>query len=182
MDGYANAGMIEVLENKAQWSEEFRAGWLAHRKETGISDWRIYNRPVNALTPGLPGIKLTESRLLLISSAGAYLAERQKPYDAASAYGDYSIRTFPVSTPFEALAFAHDHYDHDFVDRDPQVALPLRHLEQKEADGNIGRLAPSVVSFMGYQPDSARVVDEVIPEIVSHAQANDVQAALLAPT
>lgn len=182
MDGYANQGMIEILENKAQWSEEFRAGWLAHRKETGISDWRIYNRPENVLTPGSPGITLTESRLLLISSAGGHLVGRQKPFDAASAYGDYSIRIFPVSTQLEAVAFAHDHYDHDFVDRDPQVVLPLRHVEQIEADGNIGGLAPSVISFMGYQPDSARVVDEVIPEIVSHAQTNNVQAALLAPT
>lgn len=174
--------MIEILENKEQWSEEFRSGWLAHYEETGISNWRIYNRPTNELTPGLPGIKLNESRLMLISSAGGYLAGRQEPFDAASAYGDYSIRTFPISTPFDTLAFAHDHYDHAFVDQDPQVALPLRHLEQITTEGHIGRLAPSVISFMGYQPDSARVVEELIPEIISHAQANNVHAALLAPT
>jgi len=174
--------MIEILENKEKWSEEFRSGWLAYQKETGISNWQIYNRPTNELTPGLPGIKLSESRLMLISSAGGYLAGRQKPFDAASAYGDYSIRTFPISTPFDALAFAHDHYDHAFVDQDPQVALPLRHLEQITTEGHIGRLASSVISFMGYQPDSARVVDEVIPEIISYAKANNVHAALLAPT
>jgi hypothetical protein len=174
--------MIEILENKEQWSEEFRSGWLAYQKETGISNWRIYNRPTNELTPGLPGIKLNESRLMLISSAGGYWSGHQKPFDAASVYGDYSIRTFPISTPFDALAFAHDHYDHAFVDQDPQVALPLRHLEQITTAGHIGRLTPSVISFMGYQPDSARVVDEVVPEIISYAKADNVHAALLAPT
>jgi len=68
---------------------------------------------------------LSDSRLMLISSAGGYLPGRQQPFDAASLYGDYTIRTFPSSTPFSALAYAHDHFDHAMIDQDPQVALPL---------------------------------------------------------
>jgi D-proline reductase (dithiol) PrdB len=118
---------------------------------------------------------------MLVSSAGGYLFERQKAFDAPSPYGDHTIRTFPTAVSFDALAFAHDHYDHTFINLDPQVALPLRHLEDLTAAGRIGQLAPSVVSFMGYQPDSARVVDETIPQIVSIAKDQNVQAALLAP-
>lgn len=173
--------MMKILENKARWSEEYHAGWLAHQKTTGEANWRIYNRPTNNLTPGLPGIRLNESRLMLISSAGGYLLGHHEAFDALSAYGDYTVRTFPSDTSFDALAFAHDHYDHTYVNQDPQVALPLHHLQELVAEERIGKLAPSVISFMGYQPDSARVVDETIPQIISIAKEQAVQAALLAP-
>ncbi|MFQ5944127.1 MAG: glycine/sarcosine/betaine reductase selenoprotein B family protein [Anaerolineales bacterium] len=173
--------MMEILENKARWSEEYRAGWLAHQKKTGEANWGIYNRPTNNLTPGLPGIKLNEDRLMLISSAGGYLLGHQEAFDAPSPYGDYTVRTFPSDTPFDALAFAHDHYDLTYVTQDPQVALPLHHLKELVTEERIGKLAPSIVSIMGYQPDSARVVDETIPQILSIAEEQAVQAALLAP-
>jgi hypothetical protein len=35
--------------------------------------------------------------------------------------------------------------------------------------------------MMGYQPDSAKVVDEVVPQVVAVAKEQAVQAALLAP-
>ena len=48
-------------------------------------------------------------------------------------------------------------------------------------EGAIGELAPSMVSFMGYQPDVSRVVDEMIPAILEVARAEGAQAALLVP-
>ena len=100
---------------------------------------------------------------MLISSAGAYLGHDQQPFDAASPTGDYTMRAFPSDTGFQDLIYAHDHYDHAMVDRDPQVALPLDHLQEMVADGRLGSMTPSVVSFMGYQPDAARVVDALAP-------------------
>ncbi len=47
--------------------------------------------------------------------------------------------------------------------------------------GIIGELCPSTVSFMGYQPDLARIVDEMIPAILRVAQAEQARAALLVP-
>jgi hypothetical protein len=172
---------MQILENKDRWSADFRAGWLVHLEQSGAVDWKLYQHPRNSAAPGGPGVRLSQSRLMLISSAGAYLRRGQPPFDAADDYGDYTLRTFPSSTPFEALAYAHGHYDHTMVEADAQVALPLRHLEALVAEGRVGGLAPSVISFMGYQPDSARVVDVLIPEIVALARAEKVQAALLAP-
>ena len=81
----------------------------------------------------------------------------------------------------EYIFSTHDHYDHTFIDQDPQVLLPLRHLEDMVTEGIIGELAPTVVSFMGYQPDVTRVLDELIPAIQQAIAAQSPQAALVVP-
>ncbi len=172
---------MEILENREQWIATFREGWLGHYQQTGEQNWKIYNRPKNSAAPAGPGINLRTSRLLLISSAGAYLRDNQAPFDAPNQLGDYSIRRFPSATPFAALAYAHEHYDHTAVDADPQVLLPLKHLADMVAEGLIGALAPDVISFSGYQPDVARVLDETILLILQAATEVRADAALLVP-
>ena len=172
---------MEIMENRDQWLASFREGWLAHYQQTGIIDWKRYPRPKNSVAPAGPGIDLKTSRLMLISSAGGYLPEHQQPFDAANPLGDYSIRLIPSSTPLDALAFAHDHYDHTAINQDPQVLAPLRHLEDLVTEGMIGELAPSMVSFMGYQPDATRVIDETIAATLQAAQVERIRAALLVP-
>ncbi|UCG24255.1 MAG: hypothetical protein JSW55_19400 [Chloroflexota bacterium] len=172
---------MEILENREPWIETYRQVWLTNLAATGATDWRIYPIPRNEKTPGARGVKLSESRLMLISSAGGYLQGSQEPFDAVDLLGDYTMRTFPANTPFQDLAYAHDHYDHAMIERDPQVALPLRHLQKLVADRRIGSLTSSVVSFMGYQPDAARTVDELVPRIAAIAREERADAALLAP-
>ncbi len=67
------------------------------------------------------------------------------------------------------------------VNQYPQVLMPLRHLEDLVSEGVIGELAPSMVSFMGYQPDVTQVIDETIAATLQAAQAEGVRAALLVP-
>jgi hypothetical protein len=172
---------MEILENRDQWLATFRAGWLAHFQQTGEFDWKRYNRPTNRTAPAGAGIDLRKSRLMFISSAGSYLYGEQTPFDAANPLGDYSIRVFPSSIPLETLAFAHDRYDHTAVNQDPQVLMPLHHLEDLAAKGAIGELSSSAISFMGYQPDVTRIVDETVPAILEVTQAEQVHAALLVP-
>lgn len=173
--------MPEVLENREQWFETFNTRWLAYYHATGTIDWSLYNPPRNHESPTGKGIELATSRLVLISSAGAYLKTQQTPFDAPNDLGDYSIRLFPADMAFDQIAFAHDHYDHTAVNQDPQVLLPLRHLDDFVREGWIGELAPQVISFMGYQPVVTRVVDETIPAIIAAAQAQQAQGALLVP-
>lgn len=172
---------MEILENREQWIASFRDGWLAHYRQTGEFDWKRYPRIKNRVAPTGQGIDLSASRLILISSAGGYLPEKQQPFDAGHPIGDYTIRSFQTSTPLDQLAFAHDHFDHAAVNQDQQVLVPLRHLEDLVAEGVIGELASSVISIMGYQPDVARLIEETIPAIVQAAQAEQVHAALLVP-
>ena len=173
--------MTKILENIEGWSAEFEAGWLAHYKETGGFNWKAYNRPKNSIAPSGKGIDLSQSRLALISTAGGYLPDIQAPFDAEHDLGDYTIRLFPSSTPLENIDYAHTHYDQTAVRTDPQVLLPLRHLEAMVEAGDIGELAPSVISFMGYQPDARRAVEEMIPAIVDAAKAEKIDGALLVP-
>jgi hypothetical protein len=172
---------MEILENRDEWLASFRATWLAHYRQTGQIDWSRYPRPRNKVGVAGAGIDLRHSRLMFISSAGGYLREGQRPFDAGNPLGDYGVRAFPSSTPLDALAYAHTHYDHAAVDADPQVLVPLRHLEALVAEGAIGELSPSAISFMGYQPDVTRVVDETASAILEIAQDEGAQAALLVP-
>ena len=72
---------MEILENLEQWQTEYEQGWLAHYKETGEMDWRnLYKRPTNKVAPSGPGIDLSQSRLMLITSAGSYLQDSQDAF------------------------------------------------------------------------------------------------------
>jgi hypothetical protein len=173
--------VTDILENRDHWQVAFRTGWLAHYQQTGEIDWSRYARADNKMPVAGPSVDLGQSRLLFISSAGGYLSASQTPFDADHALGDYSIRSFPSSAPLDALAYAHEHYDHAAVDCDPQVLIPLRHLADLVDEGTIGELSPSAVSFMGYQPNLGRIIDETIPAILQTAQAEGAHAALLVP-
>lgn len=173
---------MDILEHRTAWSKAYHEVFLAHYYATNETKWDIYNRPNNQTAPAGPAVDLAKSRLLLISTAGAYLRDEQEPFDAANDLGDYSIRLFPTSTPFSALAYAHNHYDHTAVNQDAQVLLPLRHLEAMVEEGKIGELTPSVISFSGYQPDIDRVIDEMIPQILQTAKDQQAEAALLVPS
>jgi len=173
---------MEILENHDEWVQTFRENWLRHYQETGEIDWSRYNRPNHKQTPAGKGVDLAQSRLLLISSAGAYLPASQQPFDAEHDLGDYTIRTIPVTTSPDEIAFAHTHYDHTAVDDDQQVLLPLGHLHDLVRAGTIGALTTDLISFMGYQPDASRVADETTPAIVEAAQALHAEAALLVPS
>ncbi len=173
--------MMDILENRERWYEDFSQGWLAQYQKTGDLNWDCYKRPSNHQIPAGPGIDIGEARLLLLSTAGGYLKDQQEPFDAANPLGDYSLRTFPTSTAFDQIEFSHDHYDHFAVREDPEVLLPLRHLEDMVIAGKINELTESVISLMGYQPDVTRTLDETIPAVLSAAKEMDANAALLIP-
>jgi len=173
---------MDILENKTQWQKQYRDNFLEHYHQTGSLYWRQYPHPRNTQPPPGSGVDPSTARLMFISSAGGYLDGEQEPFDAAHLLGDYTIRLIPTATPLEDLSYAHDHYDHAAVDQDPQVLMPLRHLKALAGEGLIGHLAASVVSFMGYQPDVGRVIDELIPPILGTAAAERIDAALLIPT
>ena len=130
---------MQIIENLTQWQNEYETGFLADFAETGKLNWKHYPKVRNLSSPDGPGIDLSQSRLLFVTTAGGYLKDSQAPFDAVNVLGDYSLRFFPLSTALENIAYAHDHYDHAAVDEDPQVLLPLRHLEDMAAEGVIKR-------------------------------------------
>lgn len=172
---------MEILEQRDQWEATYRSNWLAHFEKTGTINWSLYNRPDNKETPAGPAIDLASSRIVFISSAGGYVPAMQEPFDAPHPLGDYTIRTFPANTPFDQISYAHTHYDHTALNADPQVLMPLQHLADLVDEGVIGEIAPDMISFMGYQPDAIRVVDEMIPAIIEAVKASGADGALVVP-
>ncbi len=172
---------MNILDQRTEWYEQFKSGWLGHYQSTGSIDWSLYNRPNNTTQIAGKAIDLTKSRLIFISSAGGYLPASQQPFEAEDDIGDYSIRVIPSDSPFDTIDYAHTHYDHAARIADPQVLMPLQHLAALVDAGEIGELTPSMINFMGYQPDLSQLLDETIPEIVAVAKEERADGALLVP-
>lgn len=172
---------MKIIENRDQWTDDFRSRWLEHLTRTGEIDWKLYRYARNRETITTGGIDPKLAKLLLVTTSGAYLNTSQNAFDATNPQGDYTIRTFPVATPFGDLAYAHEHYDHTARKQDPQVNLPLAYLTEMVNAGELGGIADQVVSFSGYQPNVDAVAETMIPEIRKIAAETKAQAALLIP-
>ncbi|MCK4798104.1 MAG: hypothetical protein KAT05_12030 [Spirochaetes bacterium] len=173
---------MEIVENLISWSESYQSGWLKEFNQNNKVDWNLYSYVKNTTVIQSKGINLSQSKFLLISSAGAYLPAKQPPFNAANLLGDYSIRTFPISTEFEEIHYSHDHYDKTAVIQDAQVLLPLRHLQSMVNENIIGEMSTTVISFMGYQPDVNNTINQTIPEIFAIVIAEKVDTVLLVPS
>ncbi|MFC1550030.1 glycine/sarcosine/betaine reductase selenoprotein B family protein [Candidatus Neomarinimicrobiota bacterium] len=173
---------MEILEDRKEWLQDYTSNCLSHYHATGEIDWKRYHYSKNSDFPSALPVKLSQAQIMLVTSSGAYLPDSQEPFDAANKLGDYQVRVFDPMTPFEKIDYAHEHYDQSYVRKDPQVLLPLRHLEILVTTNYIASLTPKVVSFMGYQPDVTKIIDITIPEVISVAQENEVDAVFLVPS
>jgi hypothetical protein len=172
---------MESFPQRLQWSAAYE-DWERRYHETGAVDWTRYPTVRLDATPASPGVVLAESSMLFVSSAGGYLPGTQAAFDASNVLGDYSIRRIPLATSQSEYAYAHEHYEHAARIADAQVLLPIAHLLDLQDAGAIGEVAGEVVSYMGYQPDVRRIIDETIPAIVAVAQELRVQVAFLVPS
>jgi len=174
--------IMEIAENLQRWYNDYTDRWLAEYKNTGKIDWKLYSYLKNETVSASNGINPADSRLIFITSAGAYLDTEQPPFDAPNDLGDYSIREIPLNTSFQKLKYAHEHYDHTAVNEDPQVLLPLKHLQEMKSEGLVGENSENFISFMGYQPDVKKVVEEMIPLIIDAVKKEKADTALLVPS
>ncbi|MBC8191949.1 MAG: hypothetical protein ISR87_10595 [Candidatus Marinimicrobia bacterium] len=171
-----------IVDNEKDWTARFESGWLKNFIDNKSINWKLYKYVKNEQAVPGNGIELSKARILLISSAGAFLPAKDKPFFAANLMGDYSIRTFPTNTSPSSLEYAHDHYDQTAVREDAQVLLPLAHLQDLVNQKIIGGLSEQVVSFMGYQPFVGRVLKKTFPAILKIAREEQVDAVLLVPS
>ena len=172
---------MAILDNRDKWRADFEAGWLKTYTQTGELDWQGYNLPHNTSTVFGRAVDLSTSRLAVISTGGFYIEGEQEPFDEPDMLGRYDIRLLPVSSQASGFSISHTHYDHAAANEDRQVLLPIEHLNEMVAAGEIGELAPNIISFMGYQPDVTRVIDETIPSVLNAVQQMGANAAILIP-
>lgn len=126
----------------------------------------------------LPRRPLKDSRLGVISSAGAYVAG-QKAYHYKD---DTSIRAIPSNAPLGQIRFSHvtENYLTE-ARQDPQCVLPLRILEQLQEEGLIGSLAANYYSCMGGIYSQRRVREELIPSLDKAIASEEIDLLLLIP-
>lgn len=148
---------------------------------------QIPDEPAYAEIPWTPVAKpLSECRVALLSTAGLSQAG-DAPFDmdgerARPTWGDPSWRRIDASVGQDEIRANHLHIDTGYIQRDLNVALPLDRLRELVAAGEVGEVAPSHYSIMGFQGNDTGVLEnESAPEIAAAMRNEGVDLALLAP-
>ena len=125
-----------------------------------------------------PGKPLSESRLGLLSTAGAYIAG-QVAYHYKD---DTSIRVIPNTTPVEDIRFSHVTENYLVEARqDPRCVFPIEALRALSNKGVIGSLAENYFSCMGGIYSQRRVATELIPDLQARLMDEQIDVLLLVP-
>lgn len=164
--------------------------WLPYRLATWMQmEWQAPGEP--ATTPFTPLAKpLSSSRFALLTTGGLYLKGQQQPFDVEREarepeWGDPSYRVIPKGTNLGEIAVAHTHYNPVDAEQDFNILLPVHRFIELEKAGEIGSLAPSTYSVMGYQghpvPDYKEWQERSGPKMLAQMRAEGVDTLLLTP-
>ncbi|GAC1651530.1 MAG: glycine/sarcosine/betaine reductase selenoprotein B family protein [Gemmatimonadaceae bacterium] len=151
---------------------------FAYRQAIRVYPWRRID-PV----PWTPlQVPIARARLALITSAGLYRSAIDAPFKK-SAGGDVSFRLLPSDVPLQSLVVGQpsDAFDHAPIEADRNVGLPLDRVRELVAGGEVGSLAPRVISFNGSILAPRRLVVETGPAVADALRADAVDAALFVP-
>ncbi len=128
---------------------------------------------------------LSAARIALLSTAGISCPP-DPPFDmdgerANPMWGDPSWRRIPADATAATVEVNHLHVDTTYAKRDLNVALPLQRLAELVAAGEVGSMAPTHYSVMGFQLDPTAQLNESAPAIANTMLAERVTGAVLAP-
>lgn len=148
---------------------------------------QIPDAPTHEPIPWTPLAKpVAQCRVALLSTAGLSM-RGDPPFDmdferANPTRGDASWRALRADATAADVEVNHLHIDTGYIERDLNVALPLDRLREAVAAGEVGAMADTHYSIMGYQGnDASKLVGESAPEIAARMKRDDVDLALLAP-
>ena len=103
--------------------------------------------------------------------------ERKRP-----TRGDPSWRRLSGDATSADVEVNHLHIDTGYIERDLNVALPLDRLRELAEAGEVGAVADSHYSIMGFQGnDPSELVEKSAPAIAQAMKSEEVDLALLAP-
>jgi D-proline reductase (dithiol) PrdB len=132
----------------------------------------------------LPGA-LKDLTFSMVTSAGIN-HKSDPPFDMECekehpTYGDPSYRAIPRNTKSSEIDVNHLHINTDYIKEDINVILPLERMTEFEAEGIIGRLAPTAYSFYGFQLESNDFLTTAISPMADKMKEEEVEAVLLTP-
>lgn len=157
------------------------AKYIKHTRDSyeqlGFEPYRWFHAdsPPDFARPSKP---LNESRLGMISTAGAYV-QGQVAYHYKD---DASIRAIPRDTPTEKLRFSHimENYLEE-ARQDPGTVFPAEALAQLRDEGAIGDLAGNYFSCMGGIYSREKVRSELMPLLEAAVKREKLDLLLLVP-
>jgi len=123
---------------------------------------------------------LAESRVALLTTAGAHLSD-QEPFHTATVAGDSTFRVIPNDAAAASLRFSHTHYDTTSAEADRNVVLPIDRLTELVDSGRIGEASPIHIGMMGFNPDPTPIAKETGPAVAAALNEAGVDVAVLAP-
>lgn len=142
-------------------------------------DWLSFQEPTepNQLTK-----PISQCRVALVSTSGAYLPASQERFDTKNRLGDDSFRVIPSNTTPEEIALAHPGYDTKRAIQDLDTVFPYQLLNKLAAQGVIGEAAPRHFSFMGYVPRPEHLIWRSAPQAGRLLREDGVDLAVLVPS
>jgi D-proline reductase (dithiol) PrdB len=128
------------------------------------------------------GKPLTQSKLVLISSAGVHLSG-QPPFDLAFRGGDFSFRELPDAIDVRRLRISQrsSDFDQTGAKEDANLVFPLDRFRELVERGEIGGLNHRHFSFMGSISSPGRLLADSAPKVVDLLREDGVDAAFLVP-
>jgi D-proline reductase (dithiol) PrdB len=160
----------------------FAGSFLANMLGRSIPD-----EPGHAPIPWAPFVgPLSGAKVALLSTAGISMKD-DTPFDMEferqhPTRGDSTFRRLRADATAGQIEANHLHIDTSYIERDLNVALPLDRLRELVAEGEVGSLAETHYSIMGFQgSDSSQLENESAPAIAEIMKSEEVDLALLAP-
>ena len=132
---------------------------------------------------------LSECTFSLITTGGLYLKGVDEPFDMARekqepTWGDPSYREIPTNATQGQIGASHLHINTDWVLEDVNRLLPIHRMQALDESGEIGALAPTAYSFMGFQgmPHNTTEWESTYgPQVVAQLKKEKVDCVLLTP-
>ncbi len=153
----------------AAWIQTF----IPEKEFSGPIPWTPLARPLSQIT------------MALVTSAGIS-CKSDPPFDMERerrepTWGDPTYRSIPKQTTVADIDVNHLHINTEYIQQDLNVMLPLGSMAEFQAEGVIGRLAPTAYSFYGFQWQGQQFIDEAIRPMLPKMKAEQVEAVLLTP-
>ena len=123
---------------------------------------------------------LSESRVALVTTAGAHLAE-QTPFHVETVAGDPTHRILPDDLDTSELRFTHTHYDTAPAEQDPNCVFPIDRLHELVERGRLGAASPVHIGMMGFNPDPSPIQDDLAPRVAGILADAEVDVAIMIP-
>lgn len=128
---------------------------------------------------------LAECKVALVSS-GAMAMNGDALYDQQGEmdnpwWGDPTYRHIPKNATTEDVTMCHLHVNLWYSQQDLNCVLPLSALVDFEKEGKIGQVADTHYTYMGYNPQPKKLLEETVPQMIADMKAEGVDVVVLVP-